>query len=103
MDIISRLNTYNTGRIDDVDLKYYALVKNGKPIEKCIHKYLEKYEINIERLLKTIDLCYIENVSEKEHKKLLEDVSTILGFCDKTLKNKNYKPYMIIGTDLKTK
>jgi hypothetical protein len=35
-DIISRLKTYNTGRVHEVDLKYLAIVKNSKLIEKCI-------------------------------------------------------------------
>lgn len=40
-DIISRLRTYNTGKIDDVELQYFVLVKNRKKIEKCIKAKLE--------------------------------------------------------------
>ncbi len=36
IDIVKRLRTYNSGRIKDVELKYLAIVKNSKLIEKCI-------------------------------------------------------------------
>ena len=34
--IINRLRNYNTGRVNGVELKYLAVVKNSKLIEECI-------------------------------------------------------------------
>jgi len=42
-NIIKRLQTYNTGRIKEIDLKYLALVKNSKIIESCMKLNLKKY------------------------------------------------------------
>jgi hypothetical protein len=41
-DIVQRLRNYNVGRIQEIDLKYLAIVKNRLLIEKCIKLKLKK-------------------------------------------------------------
>jgi phage anti-repressor protein len=45
IDIIRRLRNYNVGRIKEVDLKYLAVVKNSKLIEKCVGLKLKKIKL----------------------------------------------------------
>lgn len=45
LNIISRLRTYNTGRIYEPELKYLAVVKNSKLIEDCVKLLLNKNTI----------------------------------------------------------
>ena len=108
-DIINRLRVYNTGKIEDIDLKYLAIVKNGKLIENCIKKliknnqikkYRELYEIEPKYLKKIIYNCYIENVDKEENDNLYDDLSDLLGLYS-YVKNKNdIKPYIVIGDDV---
>lgn len=108
-DIINRLRVYNTGRIDDIDLKYLAIVKNGKLIENCIKKliknnqikkYRELYQIKPKNLKKIIYDCYIENVNKKENDNLYNDLSDLLGLYSYVKDEKNIKPYIVIGNDI---
>jgi phage anti-repressor protein len=105
-DIVKRLRTYNTGRIKEVDLKYLALVKNPKLIEKCVKILLKKnqvfanreiYNITPNKLKKIIDECYCNYVSRKENDKLYEEVSTLLGLYAYTKDKVHIKPYIIIS------
>lgn len=108
-DIITRLRTYNTGRIKDVELKYFAAVKNSFLIEKCIKsdlkdkrviKYREIYEIEPSKLKKIVDECYCKHVNRIKNEELYEELSELLGMYG-YLKNKKYiKPYVIIGKNL---
>ena len=86
--IIERLRNYNVGRIKEIELKYFALVKNPLLIEKCVKSALktkeviknkEMYEIEPEKLKKIIDECYCKNVSKKENDDLYEEISELLG------------------------
>lgn len=43
-DIIKRLDNYNVGRIDEIDLKYLAVVYDSKNVEKCMKHNLKKYQ-----------------------------------------------------------
>lgn len=45
IDIVKRLRNYNVGRIKDVDLKYFALVKNNVIIENCVKLKLKKNQV----------------------------------------------------------
>lgn len=108
-NIINRLRVYNTGRINDIELKYFAIVKNRKVIEKCVKKKLkfvqvknnrELYKIEPSELKKVIDECYIKNVTDKEHAAMCEDVAEILGMYSYVNNKVNIKPYVIIGNDL---
>ena len=65
-DIVKRLRTYNTGRIKEIDLEYYAIVTNGTLIEKCIKDILKQkqvfkgkeiYQIDAPMLKKIIIYC----------------------------------------------
>ena len=105
-DIVKRLNTYNTGRIKEVDLKYFALVKNPKLIEKCIKILLknnqvfinrEIFDITPKKLKKIIDECYCKYVSKKDNEKLYEEVATLLGLYAYTKDKIHIKPYIIIS------
>ena len=109
MDIINRLRVYNTGRIQDIDLKYLAIVKNGKLIENCIKKliknnqikkYRELYQIEPKNLKKIIYDCYIENVNKKENDNLYDDLSDLLGLYSYVKNEINIKPYIVIGDDI---
>ena len=105
-NIIKRLQTYNTGRIKEIDLKYLALVKNSKIIESCMKLNLKKYQIyenreiykiDSEQIKKIIDLCYCNNVTKKENDLLYEEISELLKLYSYVKDKKNIKPYIIIG------
>jgi phage anti-repressor protein len=104
-DIIKRLNNYNIGRIKEVDLKYFAVVKNAFLIEKCIKLLLSKnkvyenkeiFKIEPLKLKKVIDKCYCKNVTSKENDKLYEELSDLLKLYSYTKDKINIKPFIII-------
>lgn len=105
-DIISRLKTYNTGRVNEVDLKYLAVVKNSKLIEKCVklklknNQYFENreiYEIEQDKLKKIIVDCYCKYVTKKENDKMYEELSQLAGLYSYIKNKKNIKPYIILN------
>ena len=108
-EIVQRLRNYNVGRIKEVDLKYFAIVKNNLLIEKCMKLTLknsqvqenkEIYKIDITELKKVIDDCYCKYVSKKENEELYQEIADLLGLYSYTKGKKNIKPYVIIGKDL---
>ena len=108
-NIINRLNNYNVGRIKEVDLKYFALVKNSKLIEKCIKLKLKKnqfkknkeiYHIEPEILIKVINECYCKNVSNNQNNDLYEELSRLYGLYSYVKDKKHIRPYVIIGSNL---
>ena len=109
IDIVKRLRNYNVGRIKEVDLKYYALVKNNLLIEKCMKVKLNKnqiiknkeiYQVEPKVIKKIIDDCYCKYVSQKENEDLYKEIGDLLGLYSYTKDKKNIKPYIIIGKDL---
>ena len=105
-DIVQRLRNYNVGRIKEVDLKYFALVKNNFLIEKCIGFKLENqryipgreiFKVDPKKLKKMIDECYCKYVSKKENEELYKEISDLLGLYAYTKDKINIKPYVIIG------
>lgn len=103
--IIERLRNYNVGRIKEIELKYFALVKNPLLIEKCVKSALktkeviknkEMYEIEPEKLKKIIDECYCKNVSKKENDNLYEEISELLGLYSYVKDKVNIKPFIIV-------
>ncbi len=105
-DIISRLKTYNTGRINEIDLKYLAVVKNSKLIEKCVKLKLkgkqfyenrEIYEVEPEKLKKIIVDCYCKYVTKKENDTMYEELSKLAELYSYVKNKKNIKPYIIIN------
>ena len=109
IDIVKRLRNYNVGRIKEVDLKYYALVKNNLLIEKCMKVKLNKnqiiknkeiYQVEPKVIKKIIDDCYCKYVSHKENEDLYKEIGDLLGLYSYTKDKKNIKPYIIIGKDL---
>ena len=105
-DIISRLKTYNTGRLNEVDLKYLAIVKNSKLIEKCVKLKLKKkqyydnreiYEVDPDKLKKIIVECYCKYVTKKENDTMYEELSQLAGLYDYVKNKKRIKPYVIIN------
>ena len=108
-EIVSRLNNYNVGRIKEVDLKYFALVKNSEIIERCLKLKLKKnqviknkeiYRIEPEQLKKVIKDCYCKYVSEKKHLELYDEIATLLGIYSFTKNKVNIKPFVIIGNEI---
>ncbi len=104
-DIVSRLKTYNTGRIYEIDLKYFAIVKNAKLIEKCIKMKLknkqyyenrEIYEVDPVKLKKIILDCYCKYVTKKENDTLYNELSQLALLYSYVKNKKNIKPYVII-------
>jgi superfamily II DNA or RNA helicase len=104
-DIIQRLRNYNVGRIKEVELKYFALVKNPLLIEKCIKLKLEKnlyfedreiYTVELNKLKKIIDECYCKFVSRQQNEELYKEISDLLGLYAYTKNKINIKPYVII-------
>lgn len=111
-DIVKRLRNYNVGRIMEVDLKYYALVKHSILIEKCMKfklkaqqviKNREIYEIDPEKLKKVISDCYCKYVKNKDQNELYDEISSLLGMYVYTKDKINIKPYIIIGKRAETK
>jgi hypothetical protein len=105
-DIVKRLRNYNVGRIKEVDLKYFALVRNPLLIENCIKLTLknkkvipnrEIFNITPTKLKKIIDKCYCLNTSSKKNEQLYKEVSDLLGLYAYTKDKINIKPYIIIG------
>ena len=106
-DIIGRLNTYTTGRIKEPELKYVAIVKHKKIIEKCaqraalksrLYKNKELFRIQPEKLKRIIEICYRKNITIEEHEELCNELS-ILKNLYKYVKDKKYiKPF--IKTDM---
>jgi len=108
-DIVNRLNNHNVGRIKEIELKYLALVKNKKLIEKCmklkmsenqVKKNKEIYKIDPKKLKKIIDNCYCQHVSKKENEELYKEISDLLGLYVYTKDKVHIKPYIIIGHEL---
>ena len=100
-DIINRLRVYNVGRIKDVELKYFALVKNAKLIENCMKLKLknkqviegrEIYKIDSEKLKKIIDDCYCKNVSKKDNEEMHEELAELLDMYSYVKNKVNIKP-----------
>jgi hypothetical protein len=109
IDIINRLRNYNVGRIKEVDLKYFAVVKNSLLIEKCIKSSLKSKQVfdkkeifhtTPENIKKIIDKCYCKYVSKKENDELYRELSDLLGLYAYSKDKVNIKPYIIIGEDL---
>ena len=108
-DIVLRLRNYNVGRIKEVELKYFALVKNSLLIENCIKLKLkanqvfenkEIFKVEPKVLKKVIDKCYCKYVSSKKNEEMYEDISYLLGLYSYTKDKIHIKPYVIIGKQL---
>jgi hypothetical protein len=108
-DIVQRLRNYNVVRIKEVDLKYFALVKNSLLIEKCVKLKLKKnqviknkeiYNITPQKIKDIITECYCKYVPEKKNNELYEEMSNLLGIYSYIKDKLNIKPYIIIGKNL---
>lgn len=109
IDIVNRLRNYNVGRIKEVDLKYFAIVKNSLLIENCLKFNLknkqvfnnkEIYNTTSETIKKIIDKCYCKYISKKENEELYKELSDLLGLYSYSKNKVNIKPYIIIGNNL---
>ena len=110
--IVKRLENYNVGRINEVDLKYYALVKNSVLIEKCMkhnlinNQYIknkEIYKVEPTTLKKIIDECYCKYVNNTENKKLYDEIGNLLGLYSFIKDKPKLEPYVIIDNDILSK
>ena len=108
-NIVRRLSNYNVGRIKEVDLKYFAIVKNSLLIEQCIKlklkdnqviKNKEIFHTTSEKIKKIISECYCKHVSKNQNAELYEEISNLLGLNAYTKDKINIKPYIIIGKNL---
>lgn len=97
-DIIKRLNNYNVGRINEIDLKYLAIVYDSKEVEKCMKKKLEKYQYIKNKEIYKIDERFVLEVMKKcqcddnhlcEMLKYLENKTGIISFM--IIKKSNIK------------
>ncbi len=109
IDIVNRLRNYNVGRIKEVDLKYFAIVKNSLLIENCIKFNLKNKQIfdkkeifhtSPENIKKIIDKCYCKYVSKKENEDLYKELSDLLGLYSYSKNKVNIKPFIIIGNNI---
>ena len=107
MNILQRLRNYNIGRINEVDLKYFAIVKNRLLIEKCVKLVLknnqilpnkEIYQVDPGALKKVIDECYCKYVNKAENDILYNELGSLIGLYAYTRNKVNIKPYIIIDT-----
>lgn len=108
-DIVQRLRNYNVGRIKEIELKYLALVKNNKIIERCIKLKIKKnqidsnkeiYKIEPQELKKIIDYCYCKHVSKSKNEELYQELSELLGLYSYTKDKIKIRPYIIIGSEI---
>ena len=108
-DIVLRLRNYNVGRIKEIELKYFALVKNSLLIEHCIKLKLkanqvfenkEIFKVEPKVLKKVIDDCYCKYVTSKKNEEMYEDISHLLGLYAYTKDKVHIKPYVVIGKNL---
>ena len=104
-DITNRLRNYNVGRIKEIDLKYFALVRNNLLIEKCLKFKLKKnqvmenteiFKVDPNLLKKIIKDCYCKYVSNKENEELHKEIAELLGLYAYTKNKVHIKPYVII-------
>lgn len=104
--ILTRISNYNVGRVEEVDLKYLALVKNRKLIEDCLKLELkpfevfegkEIFEVEPEHIEKVINDCYCKSVSLKEHKELQSEVTELFGFYSYVKDKTRIKPFVVIS------
>lgn len=109
IDIVQRLRNYNVGRINEVDLKYLAIVKNPLLIERCVKLKLKKNQVIENReifhtepklIKKIITECYCKHVPLNKNKDLYEEMANLLGIYAYTKDKINIKPYIIIGKEL---
>lgn len=107
--IIKRLRNYNVGRIKEIDLKYFAIVKNSLLIEKCVKHKLKKnqiiknreiYKVSPENIKKIITECYCKYVSQNKNTELYNDMANLLGLYSYTKEKIKITPYIIIGKNL---
>lgn len=110
--IVQRLRNYNVGRINEVDLKYYALVKNNVMIEKCMkHNLIENqyiknkeiYKIKPTVLKEIINECYSKYVNNDVNKKLYDDIGNLLGLYSFIKDKPKLEPYVIIDNNIVNK
>ena len=105
-NIVTRLRNYNVGRVNEVDLRYMAIVKHAKLIENCIkfklkknqiYKNREIYEVDPKKLKKVIDECYCKYVSKKENELMYEELSQLTALYGFVKNKVHVKPYIIIN------
>ena len=109
-NIINKLNNYNIGRItDDINLKYFVIIKNNILIKKFINECFkhkktstnkEIISIASENIKKIIDDIYCKHTSKKENEELYEELSELLGLYSYVKGKVNIKPFIIIGGNL---
>jgi hypothetical protein len=108
-DIVKRLRNYNVGRIKEVELKYFAMVKNPLLIENCIKFKLEKnrvfknkeiFYIDPAKLKKAINDCYCKHVNKNQNEEMYKEISDLLGMYIYVKDKVHIKPYVIIGKDI---
>lgn len=91
IDIIKRLNTYNVGRINEISLKFLAVVHDSKLVEKCMKSLLQKYQFIENKEIYKVTLSFLEKI-------LAKCTCDDTGLCEliNYLKlNKELKPYII--------
>jgi hypothetical protein len=95
--------------LPEVDLKYFALVKNSVLLEKCIGLKLKKHQVITNKeiykvdpidIKKVIEECYCKFVSKEKNEELHKEISDVIGLFLYTKGKINIKPYVIIGKDL---
>jgi phage anti-repressor protein len=98
-DIISRLATYNTGRIKDIDLKYLAVINEPKSIEKCIGLNLNKYRYKQGREIFKVNIEYLQEVIKdcacKFDEKLNDYETDIKGLIKYLEDKKSVSPFIV--------
>lgn len=109
-DIVSRLKTYNTGRVYEVDIQFLAIVKNCRLIENCVkskmrdsmvYKNRELHEIDAKKLKSIITRCYRKCVSKEANEEMYTEISNLLGLYKHLKNHKNHKPYVVIDKTCK--
>lgn len=121
-NLANRIKNYQVGKIDNVDIKYLAIVEDPLLIENCIKLFLNKYQykekteiykMSLTEITYIIEKCYAMfkkyfnkdgNLDEQlELIKNLFDMHKMQLFLHKNDKTtRKFQPYVIINHDINT-
>ena len=109
-NIVTRLSNYNTGRIQDIDLDYFALVVDQHIVETCLKDALknyqkiknrEIYQVDPNLIKRIITRCYKATTSKKDNRNLYREIADLFGMYVYTKNNPSVKPYIVLDKHVK--
>jgi phage anti-repressor protein len=105
-NLVNRFSNYNSGRLNDVDIRYVAVVKNEIAIEHCMSVKLDKYryvkdseiyKVNIDVIKQIISECSCKYMNKKEYLDVLSGMEEIFSFYNFLKEESEVIPFIIIN------